>query len=130
MNAPICADTLAAPIGVALDPIQLQVVKQRIVAVPNLIEKNVERTAFSVLVQEYKDYAVGFVDASGRLVAQSRHSLPAFVANALGLAVRAGLREFGAAEMYAGDVMIVSEAALAAERACARLSFMASTSTT
>ena len=94
------------------DPIQLQVVKQRIVAVPNLIEKNVERTAFSVLVQEYKDYAVGFVDAEGRLVAQSRHSLPAFVANSLGLAVRAGLREIGAADMHTGDVMIVSEAAV------------------
>ena len=94
------------------DAIALQVVKQRLIAVPNLIEKNVERTSFSLLVQEYKDYAVGFVDAQGRLVAQSRHSLPAFVANALGLAVRAGLRELGEDEMHEGDVLIVSEAAV------------------
>lgn len=94
------------------DAIELQVVKQRLIAVPNLIEKNVERTSFSLLVQEYKDYAVGFVDARGRLVAQSRHSLPAFVANALGLAVRAGLRELGEDEMHEGDVLIVSEAAV------------------
>lgn len=95
-----------------LDVIELQVVKQRLIAVPNLIEKNVERTAFSVLVQEYKDYAVGFVDHAGRLVAQSRHSLPAFVANALGLAVRAGLREIGPDGMHDGDIFIVSEAAV------------------
>ncbi|MBN9428159.1 MAG: hydantoinase B/oxoprolinase family protein [Burkholderiales bacterium] len=94
------------------DPIQLQVIKQRLIAVPNLIERNVERTAFSVLVQEYKDYAVGFVDRQGRLVAQSRHSLPAFVANALGLAVRAGLGEIGPDDMHDGDVFIVSEAAV------------------
>lgn len=95
-----------------VDPIELQIVKQRLIAVPNLIEKNVERTSFSLLVQEYKDYAVGFVDAEGRLVSQSRHSLPAFVANALGLAVRAGLRELGPNEMHEGDVLIVSEAAV------------------
>ncbi len=96
----------------AFDPILLQVVKQRLVAVPNLIEKNVERTAFSVLVQEYKDYAVGFVNADGSLVAQSSHSLPAFVANALGLGVRAGLREIGIDDMHSGDIFIVSEAAV------------------
>ncbi|WP_051236506.1 hydantoinase B/oxoprolinase family protein [Ottowia thiooxydans] len=112
MNAHHFAETRSAHASKLLDPIQLQVVKQRIVAVPNLIEKNVERTAFSVLVQEYKDYAVGFVDPTGRLVAQSRHSLPAFVANALGLAVRAGLREIGEDDMHSGDIMIVSEAAV------------------
>lgn len=112
MNAPQIEVTRSPTPAPAFDPIQLQVVKQRIVSVPNLIEKNIERTAFSVLVQEYKDYAVGFVDAGGRLVAQSRHSLPAFVANALGLAVRAGLRDIGEDEMQVGDVMIVSEAAV------------------
>ncbi|MGD9921506.1 MAG: hydantoinase B/oxoprolinase family protein [Pseudorhodoplanes sp.] len=102
----------AAQVGEASDPITLQVVKQRLIAVPNLIEKNVERTSFSLLVQEYKDYAVGFVDAKGRLVAQSKHSLPAFVANALGLGVRAGLRELGPDAMNDGDVFIISEAAV------------------
>ncbi len=96
----------------AMDPIELQVVRQRLVAVPNLIEKNVERTSFSLLVREYKDYAVGFVDAHGRLVAQSKYSLPAFVANAIGLAVQAGLRELGAEAMHEGDVLICSEAAV------------------
>lgn len=126
MNAPIRIDTPTRTDGpphtdaanrtdappAQIDRIALQVVKQRLIAVPNLIEKNVERTSFSLLVQEYKDYAVGFVDAQGRLVSQSKHSLPAFVANALGLAVRAGLRELGPDEMHEGDVLILSEAAI------------------
>jgi N-methylhydantoinase B len=95
----------------ASDPIELQIIRQRLIAIPNLIEKNIERTAFSLLVQEYKDYAVGFVDASGNLVTQSRYSLPGFVANALGLAVRAGLDVVGAAEMHEGDVFIINDAA-------------------
>ena len=54
------------------DPITLQVIRHELTAIPNQIEKNIERTAFSPLVQEYKDYSVGFVDPEGRLVAQSR----------------------------------------------------------
>ena len=36
------------------------------VVIPNLIDKNVTRTAFSFLISEYKDYATGIVDASIR----------------------------------------------------------------
>ena len=67
---------------------------------------NITRTAYSPLVYGYKDYAVGFVDASGPLVTQSRYSLPGFVANALGLAVRAGLTVYGEADLHEGDVLI------------------------
>lgn len=95
----------------AVDPIELQIIRQRLIAIPNLIEKNIERTAFSLLVQEYKDYAVGFVDARGSLVTQSRFSLPGFVANALGLAVRAGLDVIGEDGMHEGDVFIINDAA-------------------
>ena len=90
------------------DPIELQIIRHRLIAIPNLIEKNIERTAFSLLVQEYKDFAIGFVDAEGRLVTQSRFSLPAFVANALGLAVRDAISVFGADNLHEGDVVIVN----------------------
>lgn len=94
----------------AIDPIELQIIRQRLMAIPNLIERNIERTAFSLLVREYKDYAVGFVDAQGGLVTQSRYSLPAFVGNALGLGVRSGLQVFGAEAMRTGDVFMVGDA--------------------
>jgi N-methylhydantoinase B len=94
------------------DPITLQVIRHELVAIPNQIEKNIERTAFSPLVQEYKDYSVGFVDPEGRLVAQSRGSLPIFVANALGAAVREGLAVHGVAGLQDGDILISNTAAV------------------
>ncbi|HEX7959530.1 MAG TPA: hydantoinase B/oxoprolinase family protein, partial [Terriglobales bacterium] len=92
-----------------VDPIELEIIRQRLIAIPNLIEKNIERTAFSLLVQEYKDYAVGLLDAEGTLVTQSRYSLPAFVGNTLGLGVRAGLEIFKPDEMRDGDVFFIND---------------------
>lgn len=107
MNAAVrAAEAAGAQPGI--DPVELEVIRQRLVAIPNLIEKNIERTAFSLLIQEYKDYAVGFVDAAGLLVTQSRYSLPSFVANALGLGVREGLRVYGAENLHEGDIVIVN----------------------
>jgi N-methylhydantoinase B len=97
-----------APKAPTHDPIELQVIRHRLIAIPNLIEKNIERTAFSLLVQEYKDFAIGFVDADGCLVTQSRYSLPAFVANALGLAVRDAIKVYGKDGLDDGDIVIVN----------------------
>ncbi|MGZ0189035.1 MAG: hydantoinase B/oxoprolinase family protein [Alphaproteobacteria bacterium] len=80
-----------SPSATAVDPFTLEIVRHDLVSIPNQIEKNIERTAFSPLVQEYKDYAVGIVSPTGEMVSQSRGSLLIFVANALGTAVRDGL---------------------------------------
>ena len=93
------------------DPITLEIIRHELLSIPNQIEKNIERTAFSPLVQEYKDYAVGLVDPEGALVCQSRGSLPIFVANALGTAVRGGLATYGAEGLQHGDAVISNEAA-------------------
>jgi len=90
------------------DPIERQIVRQRLVAIPNLIEKNVERTAFSLLVREYKDFAIGFVDGDGKVVTQSRYSLPGFAANALGLGVREAIHVIGADNLHTGDIVLVN----------------------
>ena len=52
------------------DPIDIEILRHEILSIPNQIEKNIERSAFSPLVQEYKDYSVGLVDPSGSLIAQ------------------------------------------------------------
>lgn len=93
------------------DPIELEIIRHEILSVPNQIERNIERTAFSPLVQEYKDYSVGLVDAEGALIAQSRGSLPIFVANALGTAVREGLEVFGADALRHGDAVMTNNPA-------------------
>ncbi len=93
------------------DPIELEILRHEILSIPNQIERNIERTAFSPLVQEYKDYAVGLVDPEGALVAQSRGSLPIFVANALGTGVREALEIHGAEALRHGDAVLTNSAA-------------------
>ena len=55
-----------------IDPITAEIVVHAISAIPNLIDKNITKTAFSPLVSEHKDYAVGIVDAD---VARGRREL-------------------------------------------------------
>ncbi|MFM9970200.1 MAG: hydantoinase B/oxoprolinase family protein [Burkholderiales bacterium] len=93
-----------------IDPLTAEVIIHGLCAIPNLIDKNITRTAFSILISEYKDYAVGIVDASGRLVTQSKGGLPIFVANALCAAVNDGLEIYGKAKLQHGDVVISNHA--------------------
>ncbi|MBL8384304.1 MAG: hydantoinase B/oxoprolinase family protein [Burkholderiales bacterium] len=92
------------------DPITLEIIRHELVSIPEQIDRNITRTAFSPLINEYKDYAVGIVDPEGRLVSQSRGSLLIFVANALGTAVRDGIALHGAAAIEDGDVLISNHA--------------------
>lgn len=94
----------------AVDPITLEIIRHGLIAIPNEIDANITRTAFSPLVYEYKDFATGLVDPEGRLVAQGSGSIPIFVANALGNAVRDGLEIYGAANIHDGDVIISNHA--------------------
>ncbi|CEJ10032.1 Acetophenone carboxylase delta subunit [bacterium YEK0313] len=93
------------------DPIEIEILRHEILSIPNQIERNIERSAFSPLVQEYKDYSVGLVDAEGALVAQSRGSLPIFVANALGTGVREALAIHGADALLHGDAVLTNSPA-------------------
>ena len=93
-----------------VDPITLEIIRHGLIAIPNEIDANITRTAFSPLVYEYKDFATGLVDPDGRLVAQGSGSIPIFVANALGNAVRDGLEIYGADNIHEGDVIISNHA--------------------
>lgn len=94
----------------ALDPITAEVIMHGLSAIPNLVDKNIARTAYSFLIAEYKDYAVGIVDADGKLITQSRGGLPIFVANALSAAVADGLEIYGRERLQHGDVVISNHA--------------------
>ncbi len=98
------------PASTAVDPITLEIIHHALVAIPNEIDANITRTAFSPLVYEYKDFATGLVDPEGRLVAQGTGSIPIFVANALGVAVRDGLEIYGRDNIREGDVIISNHA--------------------
>ena len=92
------------------DPITLEIIKHELISIPNQIDKNITRTAFSPLINEYKDYAVGIVDIEGKLISQSRGSLAIFVANALGTAVKDGVQIYGLDAIKHGDVIISNHA--------------------
>ena len=95
---------------VKIDPITLEVIRFGVVSITNQIDANITRTAFSPYVYEYKDFAVGLVDVDGQLVAQSTGGMPPFVADAVGTAVRDGLKTYG--RFHDGDVVLCNHAAV------------------
>lgn len=92
------------------DPITVEVIRRRLISISNQVDLNITRTAYSPLVYEYKDYAVGIVDARGRLLGQCSGGMPLFVADVLGAAVRDGLKIYGLEALHAGDVIITNAA--------------------
>ncbi|MDP6172571.1 MAG: hydantoinase B/oxoprolinase family protein, partial [Rhodospirillales bacterium] len=77
------------------DPITVEIIRHALIAIPDQVDVNITRTAYSPLVYEYKDYAVGIVDGEGRLVSQCRGAIPLFVTNSLGTAVLDGYEIYG-----------------------------------
>src|SRR6476646_2974290 len=94
-----------------VNPITAEIIRHGLLSIPNQIDVNITRTAYSPLIYEYKDYAVGMVDPEGRLISQSQGGVPLFVANALGVAVRDGIEVHGHDGIEPGDVIISNHAA-------------------
>ena len=87
-----------------------EILRHAIQAIPGEIEADIVRTAFSSLIYDYKDFAVGIVDLDGRLVCQGNGGIPTFLANVLGLAVRDALTIYGRNDLKAGDMVISNHA--------------------
>jgi N-methylhydantoinase B len=100
------------PKNQSVDPITLEVIRHGIISINDQIDANITRTAFSPYIYEYKDYAVGMTDAEGRLIAQCNGGMPVFVADAVGAAVRDGLKIYGKDRFYQGDVVLCNHAAV------------------
>ena len=93
-----------------VNPITAEIIRHGLLSIPNQIDVNITRTAYSPLVYEYKDYAVGIVDPEGRLISQSSGGIPLFVANALGTAVQDGISIHGREGIEPGDVIFSNHA--------------------
>jgi N-methylhydantoinase B len=93
-----------------IDPITLEVIRCGLVAIANQLDANISRTAYSPIVYEYKDYAVGILDAQGRLICQCTGGIPIFIADIMGVAIRDGLSLYGADGIRRGDVIISNHA--------------------
>ena len=101
-----------ATVKTKIDPITLEVIRHGIISICDQIDANMTRTAFSPYIYEYKDYAVGFVSATGELLAQSTGGMPVFVADSVGAAVKDGLEVYGRENLHKGDVIVCNHAAI------------------
>jgi N-methylhydantoinase B len=90
----------------ALDPVTVEVIRRRLVAIADEVDVNITRTAFSPYIYEYKDYAVGIVDHRGDLICQCTAAMPVFVADVMRAAIQDGLDIYGADDLHDGDIVI------------------------
>ncbi len=89
-----------------VDPVTVEVIRRRLVAIADQIDVNVSRTAFSPYIYEYKDYAVAIVDASGDLICQCSGGIPIFVADVISATVKDGIEIYGSAGFSLGDIVV------------------------
>jgi len=92
-----------------MDKLDIELFRNILGTVLDEIEVNVTRTAYSHLVYEIKDYTVGLLSADFELMAQSRLSLPFFLAD-LGTPVQDAVQVIGVQRLAPGDVFITNYA--------------------
>lgn len=93
-----------------IDPVRREIIRSGLQSVPDLVEEDLCRTAYSPLVYEYKDFAVGLVDPEGRIISLAANGLPMFLISLLGAAVRDGVELYGADGFKPGDAIITNHA--------------------
>ncbi|MSP36823.1 MAG: hydantoinase B/oxoprolinase family protein [Limnohabitans sp.] len=96
---------------VLVDPVTLEIIRNLFIAILDEGEINLSRTAFSPIIYEVKDYAIGLLDREGRTIAQSRGGVPTFMAD-LGEPVRDGLEIYGPDGFQPGDVLLINYSAV------------------
>jgi N-methylhydantoinase B len=98
------------PVLTSIDPVTVEVIRRRLVAIADEVDVNITRTAFSAYIYEYKDYAVGIVDANGDLICQCTAGMPVFVADVMRAAVQDGLDLYGPGDLHDGDIVLTNYA--------------------
>ncbi|HWO43827.1 MAG TPA: hydantoinase B/oxoprolinase family protein [Candidatus Eisenbacteria bacterium] len=92
----------------AIDPITLEVIWNRLLAVANEQQDALIRTAFSTIVRESQDLACGLFDTRGRMVAQSISGTPGHI-NAMATSMKHFLGAFPPEKLAPGDVLITND---------------------
>lgn len=89
-----------------INPLTLEVVRHSLVAITDELETNLARTAFSPLIYEYKDFAVGLLDVDANVIVQGAGGLPIFLAD-LGGPLRDCIEVLGGlANIHPGDAIL------------------------
>ncbi len=104
----------AAAISPQYDLLQIELFRHAVLSIADELEVNLTQTAYSLLIYEYKDYCIGFLDRNYRLIAQSKGSLPIFVAD-LGGPVQDAVEIIGRQNLAEGDVFLTNYAAVSGQ---------------
>ncbi len=90
-----------------IDPVTLEVIRNRLIAASRDIRRTVERAAYSPILYEVVDFSCGILDGEANLIAETP-GLPIFLAN-LGYAVRSTYETIGRENLHPGDVILCND---------------------
>jgi len=90
-----------------IDPITLEVIRNRLIAASRDIRRTIEHAAYSPILYEVVDFSCGILDAEANLIAETP-GLPIFLAN-LGYAVQSTYETIGRGNLKPGDVILCND---------------------
>jgi N-methylhydantoinase B len=90
------------------DPVALEILWSRLIAIVDEMGTTLVRTAFSPAVREGSDFTCVLLDAAGNAIAQSTQSIPAF-AGILPITTKHFLKRYPASTLQPGDVLITND---------------------
>ena len=91
-----------------VDPITFEVVDFLLRSIASELETNLTRTSFSLMIYEYKDFAVGIIAADGQLICQGTGGLPIFLAD-IGAPLKSVLEAHPIETIGPGDAFITND---------------------
>jgi N-methylhydantoinase B len=91
------------------DPINLQVMWNRLIFIADQADTVLGRTAFSPIVRENHDYVTVLLDSRGRALAQCTWSIPVFITSLPVAAQKYFLPKFPAETLSEGDVLATND---------------------
>lgn len=90
-----------------IDPITIEVIRNRFIAASRDIRRTIERAAYSPILYEVVDFSCGILDGEANLIAETP-GLPIFLAN-LGYAVESTYNTIGRENVKPGDVILCND---------------------
>ncbi len=96
------------PTKVGTDPITFEVIDFLLRAIASELETNLTRTSYSLMIYEYKDFAVGIVAADGQLICQGTGGLPIFLAD-IGAPLKSVLEAHPIETICPGDAFVTND---------------------
>ena len=91
-----------------LDPITLEILWNRLIAVVNEQAAALMRTSFTTIVRESGDLSAGVFDTRGNMIAQAVTGTPGHI-NAMATCIHYFMDVYPASELVPGDVMITND---------------------